>query len=118
MKINISSRRLEVTPALQSHVQSKLLSIQKYVPGIECVDVTISFENNIAKVELLSSFAGQSFTINEQQKDMYAAITRAAKRLRESLKERKKALQGARKGKVEEQEVLRHHEHVQEMHLV
>jgi len=118
MIIKISGRQLDVTPAIQSHAEAKLAKISKYVQDINSIEAIVSFDNNKSVVELKTRFAGQSFTITEKQKDMYHAITRGAKRLSEALKSRKDVLKSNRGIGDDEFEVLRHHEHLQEMKLI
>jgi putative sigma-54 modulation protein len=118
MIIKISGRQLNVTPAIQLHAEAKLSKISKYVPDINSIEAIVYFDNNNSVVELNARFAGQSFKVTEKQKDMYQAITRGAKRLSEALKSKKSVLQSNRGIDGAEFEVLRHHEHLQEMKLV
>jgi len=117
MKINISGHQLEVTQAIHSHAKDKLNKIGAHFQEIHNIDISISIDKNKSVAELNTLFSGQSFTITEKHKDMYQAITRASKRLNTALKHKKSMLQSSRNNKLEEMEVLQHHEHLQNLAL-
>lgn len=91
MKVEITGRHVDITPAIRSFVQKRLNKLNKSIKDDLEVHVILSVEKHrhIAEIVLKSKIL--HLTSLEQTSDMYSSITRAADKLdRQALKYRQK----------------------------
>lgn len=81
MRMTISARRMELTEALRTHVESRLDKLRVHFDRVIDVDVVLTVEKHrhIAEVTLFAN--GVHMHSKEESEDMYASIDTAVERL-------------------------------------
>ena len=93
MQANISGHHVEVTPALRDYVTKKLQRLEQHFDGITNVQVTLSVEKLVHKVEAALHIRGADIAAAAEQDDMYAAIDMLSDKLdRQLVKHKEKQL--------------------------
>jgi putative sigma-54 modulation protein len=93
MRITVSGKNIEVTDALRSAVEKKLLKLEKYFnPDVE-VHATLSVEKNRQIIEVTISFGGILIRAEEAHDDMYAGIDFVIGKLEGQIRKQKTKLQ-------------------------
>lgn len=97
MKINISSRHLELTPAIADYVHKKVSHLEHYFDGVVWAQVILTVEKYRQICEIVLHAPRMTFRAKEESPDLYAAIdlatdkaVRQLQRYRDKLKLRRK----------------------------
>lgn len=117
MKINVSGHHVEVTPAINDHLDEKFAKIANRFSSLINLDVTITKEHGQFHVELRTKYEGAGVAASGNDKVMYPAINKAAKKLETALTHRKGVLKDNlhQKPEITSPEIA--YEKVQEMEL-
>ena len=90
MKINITFRHLESTPAIKQHVEEKMEKIKKYFLGPVAIHVILSVEKKIRhQCEITLTEDHFKATAVEECENLYASIDTAIHKLERQLKKHK-----------------------------
>ncbi len=81
MNLNVTGHHLEVTPAIRDYVGSKMERITRHFDHVIDVNVILSVEKLVQKVEATIHVAGKDIFAESQDADMYAAIDSLADKL-------------------------------------
>lgn len=93
MQVNISGHHVEVTEALHDYVIKKLERLASHFDHITNVQVTLSVEKLVQKVEAILHTRGAEIIATAEHGDMYAAIDLLSDKLdRQLVKQKEKAL--------------------------
>ncbi len=97
MKLNISGRHLDVTPAMQGHVEEKTYKLKRHFDGLMNVHVTLSLEGGQNEAEFVISAKRHQFVAKATDgDDMYAAIDAVIEKLDRQITRFKDRLQDHR----------------------
>lgn len=81
MNLNITGHHLEVTPAIRDYVSAKLERITRHFDHVIDVNVILTVEKLIQKVEANIHVSGKDIFAESSDNDMYAAIDSLADKL-------------------------------------
>ncbi len=108
MKITVTGRNVDVTPALRQYAEDKLGKFEKYLQKITEATVTFSIQKHFHKVDLLVRANGtvlQAEGVTEELyasiDDAYAKLEKQARRLKDKKKSHRKGDVGKGKGSME-----------------
>lgn len=90
MKINIRGQKLEITPAINDHIENKLCKLEKFFQKPE--EITINVLAKIRGIEqIIEITIPGKFTIRaeESHNDLYAAIDLAVDKIESQIKKNK-----------------------------
>ncbi len=105
MTISIVHRGLELTPAIRSYVEEKMLSLDKYYEGIRHLDVDVGLANghhnkgNIFFCKVVVHTGGEPMPLEREAEDLYKAIDKVRDHLRVELAELNKREREAAQGR-------------------
>jgi len=85
MKVNISSRHLELTPAIADYVQKKVAHLQHYFDGVVWAQVFLTVEKYRQICEIVMHAPRMTFRAREESPDLYAAIDLATDKIARQL---------------------------------
>jgi putative sigma-54 modulation protein len=85
MKLNITGRHFEITPAIKSYLEEKLGKLDKYGNDIISVNVILDIEKYGNIVETNLTLKRSHVNIKERDKNMYSAIDKAFARIKKIL---------------------------------
>lgn len=74
LRIKITARHFDVTPALKSYLEKKLSRLDRYASDIIDVQVILQTEKKNALAEVHIKLKRFSITVKERNLDMYTAI--------------------------------------------
>lgn len=79
MNLTISGHHLEVTPAIRSHVESKLNRMKRNFDNVIDISVLLAVDNNSDKdkrqrAEINMNISGKTIHAESSAQDLYAAI--------------------------------------------
>ncbi|PCI38571.1 MAG: ribosomal subunit interface protein [Thiotrichales bacterium] len=74
MQIQITSKKLEVTDAMKSHLENKMRKIKKHFDHIISAHVIFSTERGKHIVEATVHISGNELFAKNDESDMYASI--------------------------------------------
>ncbi len=100
MQINLSGHHVEITDGIREAVDSKFSKVASHYPNLDALDVTITVERNVQKIEVLTQFAGAAIAVQSGDNDLYVAIADCAKKLDSALAHRKGAVRSHRKDRI------------------
>lgn len=106
MTINLIQKGIELTPAIRAYVEEKMETLQKYMEGIDHVDVEVGMStqrHNKGDVFLCKAnvkIAGELVHIEREEEDLYKAIDKVRDHLRETLAQSKKRQEDKRQSAV------------------
>ena len=89
MNIHVTGRQVEITPALQDYVVSKLSRITQRFDQVVDISVTLSVEKLEHKAEALVRVPGNDIFADANSADMYASIDSLVDKLDRQLARRK-----------------------------
>ena len=106
MKINIRSKNLEITPAINDYILKRIESVEKYLGHNKEVSDAAEFNVEIEKTtqhhkegeffqtEVVARVNGQNFTVKSEKEDLYQAIDEVKNQLSRVLESRKEKKTG------------------------
>ncbi len=86
MKLTVTGRHIEITPAIQDHLEERLGKIVTDLEGMIDVHVILSVEKYRHKAEITVKGKGVSFHSEDETKDLYGAIDSTVEKLDKHLK--------------------------------
>ncbi len=90
MKINISGRHMEVTPALKTYAEQKAVKLEKYYDLIHKIEVIFLANKDSTAVEMIATADHQNtFVAKHDQGDAYACVDGCMHKLERQLHEHK-----------------------------
>jgi len=91
MQVKITGHHLEVTDALRSYCEEKMVRIKRHFDQVININITLEVENKSQKASANIHAGGQDFHAEASEADMYAAIDLMADKLdRQVLKHKEK----------------------------
>ncbi|SES69937.1 ribosome hibernation-promoting factor, HPF/YfiA family [Thalassotalea agarivorans] len=117
MKVNITGHHVDVTPAVQAHVEEKFHKIANHFPTLISTNVFITKQHGKHQVEMTANYEGSRLSATAEGEVMYPAIAGAIKKLDAALKHRKGILKSNLHHKPDVTTSSLAHEKVQEMRL-
>jgi len=97
MKIIVTGRHIEVTPALKDYAEKKIARFERYLSNISEAVVTLGVEKYRHKVEVLLKVNGVLIQAESITGDVYSAIDEVAEKLERQIKKYKEKLVSHRK---------------------
>jgi putative sigma-54 modulation protein len=97
MNIIVTGRHLEITPALKSYVEKKIIRFDRYLSNISEAIVTLYVEKYRHKAEVLLKVNGVLIQAEGITGDVYASIDEVAEKLERQIKKYKEKLVSHRK---------------------
>lgn len=107
MNLEITGKKIEITPAIRSYVEDNLKKITKFFPKIDEVTLILTVQKyrNIADLSIHTD--NGTYTSLEETTDMYVAINTAFDKIKkQARRKRKKIISLHRKEKAEKQGLL------------
>ncbi len=92
MNIQITGRRLEVTPTLKDYVESRLHKFEKYSFKIAEVQVILNVEKYRHHAEMTVSLDGTVLQAEDETEEMYSTIDRVVDKLEKQVKKYKEKI--------------------------
>lgn len=93
MQITISSKHLQITPAIEAYAQKKAAKLRRFFDRIQQIDVVIAKVRNGYSVEFLTDVEHHDpFVAMAEHADMYACIDLGLDRATRQLKDHKSRL--------------------------
>ena len=93
MNVVISSRHMDVTPAMKAHAEEKANKLLKYFDRIQEIEVIFDNDNNQMSCEILvNAEHKKEFVAHHKDPDAYACVDGCADKLERQLSEHKKKL--------------------------
>jgi putative sigma-54 modulation protein len=89
VKVNITGRHVEVTPALRSFTEEHMSKLEDFFKGVKGARVILSVEKYRHTCEINFKAGNHQFTAKETTKDMYASIERTVHALVQQTSKRK-----------------------------
>ncbi len=96
MKLDITGRNIDVTPAIRDYTRDKFAKIEKWIDVIE-THVILSVEKHRHIVEIVLKGRHQTFTGAEETGDMYASIGNAVEKIEKQVRRQKEKVADRRK---------------------
>ena len=96
MTINLVHKGLELTPAITAYVEEKMGTLEKFMEGIEQVDVEVGMttqrhnKGDVFLCRVNVTVGGELFRVEREEEDLYKAIDKVRDHLRETLAQAKK----------------------------
>lgn len=81
MQLNVSGRRLAVTPAIRAYVSSKIGRLERHFDQVIDAHVILSVHKLHQKAEATLRLSGKQLHCASSEPDLYAAIDRLADKL-------------------------------------
>jgi putative sigma-54 modulation protein len=97
MNIIVTGRHLEITPALRSYVEKKIIRFDRYLSNISEAIVTLYVEKYRHKAEVLLKVNGVLIQAEGITGDVYASIDEVTEKLERQIKKYKEKLVSHRK---------------------
>jgi len=88
MKLDITGRNIDVTPAIRDYTHDKLTKLQKWIEVLE-THVILSVEKHRHIVEIVLKGRHQTFTGADETGDMYASIGNAVEKIEKQVRRQK-----------------------------
>ncbi len=103
MKINIATRNISLTDKVRDMVESELGKLEKFLPEDADANVTLKGKKNYAKVEMTIPMKRYTLRVEEEDRDLAAAIDRVRDVMERQIRKYKTRLTAKkRKGRKEE----------------
>src|SRR3954471_24567415 len=94
MNLHLSGHHVELTPAMRDYVTSKLTRITRHFDHVIDVNVILSVEKLIQKIEANVHLSGKDIFVESTDADMYAAIDALVDKLdRQILKHKERSFE-------------------------
>lgn len=98
MRILVTGRHVELTPALKAYAEEKISKFDRYLPNITEARITITLEKNVHKVEVLLNANGFIIPAEGATGEVYSAVDQVVEKLDQQVKKYKGKLTSKRKG--------------------
>lgn len=92
MQVSVTARKMDMTPALKSYVEQKILKITKHLERVIDAHIVLSVEKYRHKVEVTLNANGHIIRGEEVTDDMYSSIDQVMDKLDAQLKKHKSKL--------------------------
>ena len=93
MKINVKSKHMEITPAIEQYAEKKVERLPRYFDRVQQIEVLIDREKKAYNVEIIVDVEKHdSFVATSEDEDLYAAIDVGVDRMIRQLTDHKKKL--------------------------
>ncbi len=89
MQIELSGHHVEITDGIREAVSSKLTKVKSHHPNIDKLNVVLTVESHTQTIEISTNYMGKPLSVSASDKEMYAAIAAAGKKLDASLSHKK-----------------------------
>ena len=89
MHIELSGHHVEITDGIRENINTRFSKIESHYPQISSLNITLTVERNIQRVEASTQFFGATVAVSAESQEMYAAIADAVKKLDSALSHRK-----------------------------
>jgi putative sigma-54 modulation protein len=97
MRVTVTGRHFEVTPAVRSYVDARLGRLHRYTGQITSAKVTLSTEKRRHRAEITLESKGREFTSKDVSEDMFSALDSVTHKLERQLSRYKDKRTTARK---------------------
>lgn len=95
MKLDLTGKNIEITPAIQEFAEKKVKKFEKFFEDDTIVHVTFSAKKEKQNVDIRIEYKGKTFLAEEDTYDVYAGIDLAIDKLLGQIrKEKTKMLKG------------------------
>ncbi|MDQ4120025.1 MAG: ribosome-associated translation inhibitor RaiA [Acidobacteriota bacterium] len=82
MRIEVTGRHLEVTPAIKTHVETELKKLSNMFPGDAAnAHFVVDVEKNRQRAEIVLMIGERALTATTTDKDLYTAVTKAVQKV-------------------------------------
>ena len=98
MNLQISGRHLEITPAIRSHITTKLDRVMRHFDNVIDINLVLSVDKLKQKAEITVHLSGKDVFVEAVEEDLYAAIDALIDKLDRKLKQHKEKLHDHRRG--------------------
>ncbi len=102
MEIQLTAKRIKVTPALRDYVQQKMGKVQKYFDHIVWGQAFLFIEKRSHNAEMIVHAPGQTFRALATAADLYSAIDLASDKIDAQLKKHKERVKIRHRAKTSE----------------
>lgn len=96
MKITITGRHFEITPALREYLEEKFSKLEKYAPDIVNLQVILQMEKRNAILEANVKLKKFRVNVKEKNRDMYTAIDKVLDILKKQIVRHEKKMKAHR----------------------
>lgn len=86
MRISVTGRHCEVTPAQRTYLDARLERLHRFADKIQSAQVTLSTEKHRNSAEIVVHLDGKDFRSRETSVDMYSAIDAMAAKIEKQLR--------------------------------
>lgn len=99
MRIDVSSKQMDITPAIQQHVEKKLGKVDRYYDGVQSVEAHLdTAPHGQFAVELrVEVEKHDTFVAKDSASDLYAAIDTASDKMVRQLTDFKEKLKNTKR---------------------
>ena len=98
MKVTVTGRNVDVTPALRKYAEDKVGKFDKYLSKITEATVTFSIQKHLHKVDVLIRANGTILQAEGVTEELYASIDEATSKLDKQVRRHKDKITSRRKG--------------------
>ncbi len=111
MELQITSNNMEVTPRLRTYVEKKTARLDRYLPSLTSIQVTLAMENTRSAVQrhvaeiTIRDERGTILRAEERHSDMFAAIDAVVDKLYRQIERYRGKRKAKTRGKGEEQDL-------------
>ncbi|MBC7784187.1 MAG: ribosome-associated translation inhibitor RaiA [Burkholderiales bacterium] len=93
MQVVVSSRHMDVSPAMKTHAEQKALKLLKYFDRIQEIEVIFDHTKDLMMVEMIvNAEQKKEFIVHHTDPDAYACVDGCVDRLERQLSDHKKKL--------------------------
>ena len=89
MKVSVTGRKMEMTEALNDHIEEKINGIKKFLNEVKDVHIVLSVEKHRHFAEITLNASGYVIHCKEETNNMYSSIDRVIGKLTKQLKKHK-----------------------------
>ena len=89
MRIEITSKSLEMTDSLKDHISKRLVRLKRYFDGVLDFHVVVRVERFVYKFEITLHGQGFDFFSEDKAEDLYASFEGAADKMETQVKKLK-----------------------------
>ena len=109
MPINMSGHHLEITDSIRNNVNTKVSKVLSRYSGATSTNAILSVEKQSQKIELNTQYLGGRVSVHASNRDLYAAIADAAKKLDSALQHRKGSIKNFNRDKLDVVDQIENH---------